>query len=112
MQVLDHEPQSWFLLEANDELYLDANCNHGAFGYSFMIRLTTAEARKYRDEGRGYLSWLAEDIHNSAPILSASSSPYKTRKATKEQEAEANAALATWRAERIRAIHSATQNGC
>ena len=104
MQVLDHEPQSWFLFEANGELYLDANCNHGAFGYSFMIRLTTAEVQRYRDAGRDYLNWLAQDIHNSAPILVASSSPYKTRKATKEEEAEASTALAAWQAERIRSL--------
>jgi len=111
MQVLDHEPQSWFLFEADGELYLDANCNHGAVGYSFMIRLTTAEVQKYRDEGRDYLNWLAQDIHNSAPILAASSSPYKTRKATKEEEAEASTALAAWQAERIREIRNTTQNG-
>ena len=104
MQVLDHEPQSWFLFEADGELYLDANCNHGAFGYSFMIRLTTAEVQRYRDTGRDYLSWLAQDIHNGAPILSASLSPYKTRKATKEEEAEASTALAAWQAERIRSL--------
>ncbi|CAJ0853055.1 hypothetical protein R20233_00099 [Ralstonia sp. LMG 32965] len=102
MQVLDHEPHSWFLFEANGALYLDANCNHGAFGYSFMIRLSAAEVQRYRDEGRDYLSWLAQDIHNSAPILSASSSPYKVRKAAPEEEAHASMALAAWQAERIR----------
>jgi len=86
MQVLDHEPQSWFLFEANGELYLDANCNHGAFGYSFMIRLTTAEVQRYRDAGRDYLSWLAQDIHNGAPILSAILSPYKTRKRPRKKK--------------------------
>ncbi|WP_343547201.1 hypothetical protein [Ralstonia sp.] len=107
MQVLDHEPQRWFLFEANGALYLDANCNHGAFGYSFMIRLTAAEVQRYRDEGRDYLSWLAEDIHNSAPILSASSSPYRTRKASQEEEAQARTAFAGWQAERIQAIRGA-----
>lgn len=104
MQVLDHEPHSWFLFEANGALYLDANCNHGAFGYSFMIRLTAAEIQRYRDEGRDYLSWLADDIHNSAPIVAASSSPYKTRKASQEEEARASAALSAWQAERIRGL--------
>ena len=107
MQVLDHEPHSWFLFEANGELYLDANCNHGAFGYSFMIRLTAAEVQRYRDEGRDYLNWLAEDIHNSAPILSASSSPYRTRKVSQEEEAQARTAFAGWQAERIQAIRGA-----
>lgn len=50
--MLDHEPQSWFLFQAKGALYLKANCNHGAFGYSFMIRLTAAEVQRYRDEGR------------------------------------------------------------
>ncbi|WKZ88090.1 hypothetical protein N5B55_18730 [Ralstonia pickettii] len=108
MQVRDYESHSWFLFEANGALYLHANCNHGAFGYSFMIRLTAAEVQRYRAESRDYLSWLAQDIHNSAPILSASSSPYKTRKAAAEEEAHASTALAARRAERIRAIRSAT----
>lgn len=104
MQVLDHEPYSWFLFEAGDALYLDANCNHGAFGYSFMICLTAAEAQRYRDEGRGYLSWLAQDIHNSVPILSASTSPYKPRKASQEEEAQASAAVSAWQADRGRSL--------
>ena len=104
MQVLDHEPYSWFLFEAGDALYLDANCNHGAFGYSFMMRLTAAEARRYRDEGRGYLNWLAQDIQNSAPILSVSTSPYKSRKASEEEEARASAAVSAWQADRVRSL--------
>ncbi len=104
MQVLDHEPYSWFLFEADGELYLDANCNHSAFGYSFMVRLTAAEARRYRDEGRGYLDWLAQDIHNGAPILSASTSPYKLRRASDDEQAQASAALRAWQADHIRSL--------
>ena len=104
MQVLDHEPHSWFLFEADGALYLDANCNHGAVGYSFMVRLTAVETRRYRDEGRGYLNWLAQDIHNGAPILSASTSLYKSRKASEDEQVQASAALSAWQADRIRSL--------
>lgn len=98
MRVVDHEPQLWFLFEIDDEMYLDANCSHSFIGYNFMIQLSADECSKYRNQGRDYLSWLANDIHNSAPILSLSNSPYKTRKVSAEQEAKASAAFGIWMA--------------
>ncbi|MDQ0141343.1 hypothetical protein [Cupriavidus necator] len=102
MRVVDHEPQLWFLFEIDDALYLDANCSHSFVGYNFMIRLSADELSEYRIQGRDYLTWLANEIHHSAPILSVSNSPYKTRKASVEHEAKASAAFGIWMAEQGR----------
>ncbi|WP_247362034.1 hypothetical protein [Ralstonia pseudosolanacearum] len=102
MQVVDHEPYLWFLFEQDGELYLDANCNHSFIGYTFMMRLTSNEVRRYRRQGRNYINWLAQDIQNSAPILITSNSSYKHRKASPEEEAQANAAVSAWQAAQVR----------
>ena len=39
MKVIDHEPQSWFLLEKDRAIFLDANCNHSFYGYTFTLQL-------------------------------------------------------------------------
>ena len=79
MRVLDHEPQRWFLLEDDGALFLDANCNHSFVGYDFLVQLSPDEALHFQEQGRDYLNWLADDIHNSAPILQLSHSIYKGR---------------------------------
>ncbi|WP_206243899.1 hypothetical protein [Novosphingobium terrae] len=74
---MDHEPQSWFLLEEEGRLFLDAACDHGAFGYSWLIELNAEEQRQFTEQSRAYIGWLAQDIHNGVPILEASQSPTK-----------------------------------
>ncbi|WP_374582852.1 hypothetical protein [Pseudoduganella sp.] len=97
MKVLDHEPQWWFLLEDEGFLYLDVNCNHSFIGYDFLLRLDASEAARFQIEGRGYISWLASDIQNSAPILTNSSSAYKGRDLTSEYSTRVTAAVQQWR---------------
>lgn len=97
MKVLDHEPQWWFLLEDDGALYLDASCNHGFIGYDFLLRLDGGEITKFRAGGRKYLSWLAGDIQNSAPILASSTSKYKSRDLSKEYSAHVATAINEWR---------------
>lgn len=97
MKVLDHEPQVWFLLEDEGSLYLDANCNHSFIGYSFLLRLNSEEAAQYKAKGRDYLSWLADDIQNSAPILAASKSRYKGRDLSGEHSERVMTAVREWR---------------
>lgn len=98
MHVLDHEPHRWFLLQDGDTLLLDANCNHSFVGYSVLLALDAAEAETYRREGRGALHRLADAIHDSAPILAASTSRYKPRDLTATHGAQVSAAVAAWRA--------------
>ena len=79
MNVIDSEYYAWFLFEHEGHLYLDANCNHGAFGYSFMIQLNNEELSEYESTGRDYISKLAHAIHYSAPIVKDNTSVYKDR---------------------------------
>lgn len=80
MQVIDHQPHAWFLLEDDNGLLLDVECHHGAVSCSVLIRLNEEELAEYRREGHAYLDRLAQAIHYSAPILAISTSPYKARK--------------------------------
>lgn len=76
MKVRDCENQLWFLFEHQGKLLLDCNCNHSVF----WIQLQNAkELPAYQEGGRAYLSTLAHDIHQSAPILEKSNSQYKGR---------------------------------
>ena len=97
MKVVDHEPQSWFLLEDAGALFLDGNYNHSFMGYDWMIRLHRDEVDQYRKRGREFISWLAEDVQNSVPILEASTSSYKTRRVPDELYNKASAAIAEWK---------------
>jgi len=84
MKIIDHEPQTWFLAEESGNLYLDVSCSQGAVGYSFAIELSAQELAEYKDQGRCYLNWLAEDIHNSVPGMINSGSKYKDRRIARE----------------------------
>ena len=68
MRVVDHAPQAWFLFQEGESFFLNANCNHGAFGYSFPIELSEEERAQYAARGRTYLDWPARAVHESAPI--------------------------------------------
>lgn len=97
MKLVDQEPQSWFLLEENGALFLDAACDHGAFGYSWLIELNAAERQAYAAQGRAFLFWLAQDIHNGVPILEASRSPYKARNRDAALGGRVSEAIRLWR---------------
>ena len=101
MKVIDHEPNFWFLLEDAGLLFLDANCSHSAFGYSYSIQLNQEETEHYQRQGREYISSLAEDIQNGAPILEISKSKFKTRKIPMELEATLDSAIAAWRGSKL-----------
>jgi hypothetical protein len=94
---LDHEPYRWFLLEESGNLLLDANCDHSFIGYDFLIQLTPQEMQAYQQRGRDYLSWLSEDIHNSAPILKVSTSIYKGRDLSPLHRERVSEAIEAWR---------------
>lgn len=97
MQVLDHEPNSWFLFASGGALLLDAACNHSAFGYSWLIELSAAERRAFALHGRAYLDRLARHIQYGAPILKISRSPYKDRDRSGDFGDETARAIAAWR---------------
>lgn len=97
MHLIDHEPQSWFLLEEDGALFLDAACNHSAFGYSWLIELNAEERLSYKQQGRPFIAWLAQDIHNGVPILETSTSPYKTRNRDHDLGSKVSEAIKIWR---------------
>ncbi|MEQ3550208.1 hypothetical protein WIS52_06955 [Pseudonocardia nematodicida] len=97
MQVVDHEPRSWFLMRDGDRLYLDVNCNHGAFGYSVLIELDGSERRALDEQGRGYLHELADAVHMSAPAARDSTSPYRDRDQSRTYGTATSEAVAAWR---------------
>ena len=66
MHVVAHEPYAWFLLEEEGALYLDVNCSYSAFGFPMLIRLNEDEARRYHEEGEGFVSGLADDVQYRA----------------------------------------------
>jgi len=79
MQVIDHEPSSWFLVRDGERLFLDVNCSHGAVSYDFAMELDQREREGYGTEGRQFITALAEKVQNSAPGVRGSSSPYRDR---------------------------------
>ncbi len=97
MRILDHEPQFWFLAEESNSVYLDANCSHGAVGYSFMIELSPQELAQYKTEGRPYLSRLAQAIQDSAPIAAGSTSIYRNRDVSPSHGERLSSAIQSWR---------------
>jgi len=100
MQVIDHQPSAWFLLQDGEVLLLDVACEHGAFGYSVLIALDAQERHDYQQEGRGYLGRLADAVHASAPILHDSASPYKARNIDRQRGSEVLAAVRLWSSSR------------
>lgn len=100
MIVVDSENWAWFLYEHEGHLYLDANCNMSAFGYTYMIQLNDEERAAYQSGGRDYLNQLAHDIHYSIPIAKDSGSKYKGRDVTGLFSALAAEAVRVWRAAR------------
>jgi hypothetical protein len=99
MKVLDHAPQFWFLFEDDGALYLDANCNHGAVGYGFMIRLSLFEVAEYEAKGTTFLDLLAQQIQDSAPGAIGSKSVYKDRKVSLTMREGAQEAFHRWKSE-------------
>jgi hypothetical protein len=97
MDVVDHEPSWWFLLQDGEQLYLDVNCEHSFIGYSMLIALDEQETRTLQREGRGYVDRLAEDINYGAPVLRDSTSPYKARDLSRTHGHLVSEAVRRWR---------------
>jgi len=98
MQVLDHEPNRWFLLQDGEALLLDTNCSHGPVSYSFLMALDAKETARFRAEGRGFLNDLSESVHMSNPGARGSPSSYRVRRQPADRDAAVAAAVLAWRA--------------
>jgi hypothetical protein len=100
VRVIDHGPHAWFLLEDGESLLLDVACEHGAFGYSVLIALNAQEQHDYQREGPDYLDRLAQAVHESAPGLHGSMSPYATRNLEPKRGGDVLAAVRAWASHR------------
>lgn len=98
MNVIDHEPASWFLVQHRDLLLLDVHCSHSFVSYSVLIELDAEETDLYRQKGHAYLDELAYAIHYSAPGVTGSQSPYRDRNVDREFGAQVSQAIAAFRA--------------
>ena len=78
VRIVDSEAGSWFLIEWEGVLHLEARYMHSAFiDDAALIRLDEAELAAYERGGHDYLTDLAERVHMSGPYLPAS--PFHAR---------------------------------
>lgn len=63
MKVIDFEPLFWFLLQSENDFYIDVNCSYSFLGYSRFIKLNDLEKENYKSKGRTFLNEFAEDIN-------------------------------------------------
>ncbi|WP_431103988.1 hypothetical protein [Roseateles noduli] len=96
MEVLDHEPQLWFLVGEKDSLLFEVTCSHGAVDYIVTLALNDAERQAYAARGHAYLNELAEAIHFSAPGVRGSVSPYRDRKLDSLRSNRVSEAVRDW----------------
>lgn len=66
MKVVDHGPQTWFLLAEQDRLYLDARVSRSAVEWGVLIELSPQERAGLAAQGKPYLDALAASI-DAAP---------------------------------------------
>lgn len=98
MNVIDHEPASWFLVQHGDQWLLDVHCSHSFVSYTVLIALNAQETALYAQKGHAYLNELAHAVHYSTPGVKGSQSPYRDRNVDREFGAQVSQAIATFRA--------------
>ena len=96
MDVIHHGPHAWFLVKDGDALLLDARCSHGPAEYSVVIELDEAERQAYAARSRAYLNQLAQAIHESAPGVRGSTSPYRSRVLGPARANQVQQAILAW----------------
>ncbi|RBO82657.1 hypothetical protein [Marinomonas aquiplantarum] len=68
MNVVEHSPAAWFLLEQDDEYYIDVNCSSGLVGFSVLVQLNGSEKTNYKNQGVEFINGLAEVIADKAEL--------------------------------------------
>jgi len=65
MQVIDNEPQFWFLLQDGDDLFLDLRVQSGFAEWTALLRLSPEDKARYAAPGgHEYLVKRAETLHD------------------------------------------------
>lgn len=72
MKVLDYREGVWYLLEKQQEFFLDVQCDLRHYSYSWNIKLDLKEILEYRAKGIKSLDDLAEKIYSSQPFYEES----------------------------------------
>lgn len=113
LRYVDHRPGSWFLLEKEGRLHLDARYSSGMVDGSVLVLLDESEREGYRSGGTEYLSELARRIDDSSPHREGS--PYYARDLLRGADgaayrAEVTAAIVnhSWVAEQRRRSETST----
>jgi hypothetical protein len=96
MKVIDHVPDAWTLFRQGQELFLDAHCQRGAFGFSVLLRLDAEETYAYRVDGHAFAEALARAI--AVSMAGGGESPYRSRDVAPLYSDRVAVALEAWHA--------------
>ena len=89
VEVVDHQPDGWYLLEDADGHYLDVHCSLPLVDVSILVRLDAAEEAELIGLGRTFVDYFAAKINHW-------SDRYSSRVVEGEVAREAQAAIARW----------------
>jgi hypothetical protein len=89
MEVIHHEPASWYLFREGGYLYFDVNCTQSAVSFSILMQLDDAEVAEYNSLGRVFLEHLAAEV-------SFQPTRYWSRNLTGPLVEEAHEAVTNW----------------
>lgn len=92
MEVTDHQPHAWFLLEDAGHHYLDVNCHLPMVDISILLRLDEDEEAGLRGRGHAFADQLASTVADSPDRFS----PRNVGRG--DLSTEVSAAIAGWRA--------------
>jgi len=100
MRVIDSEPQSWYLLEHEGDLFVDGNYDYSFVGYEFLLKLNEEERARFEKEGRSFIDHLTTTVHETVPIARGSVSPYVGRSLSDVYGDQVVAAVQAWKRSR------------
>jgi len=66
MNVVEHQPYGYFLLEEAGEYYIEVNCEKGVISFSVLVQLNSSEKMHYLQQREKYLVSLATSMSNKA----------------------------------------------
>jgi len=97
MRVVDFEPQSWYLLEHEGDLFVDGNYDYSFVGYEFLLKLNEEERARFQKEGRSFIDCLTTRVQETVPIARGSVSPYVGRNLSAAYGEKVLAAVQVWK---------------
>jgi hypothetical protein len=90
MEVIDHEPQLWFLLREGEEYYQNVRCQRGFMDYSMLVRYTPEERATYQSSGHAFAATLGQNIADNPPH-------YEDRDYDKQLATRVTQTIVAWR---------------